>query len=78
MRHSKIAKAGETNGFTEDARKPAPRMASLLEGLAGGSREDILREHQERCIRAIERGDTYGFPPMMVADCRKIIEERKQ
>jgi hypothetical protein len=31
---------------------------------------------QQQCIRAIERGDTYGWPPMMVAECRKLMEAR--
>jgi hypothetical protein len=31
---------------------------------------------QEQCIRAIESGNTYGWPPLMVAECQKIIEER--
>ena len=32
---------------------------------------------QEQCIQAIERGDTYGWPPLMVEDCRKVMAERK-
>lgn len=58
----------------EDATKPAPQMAELLRRLAGDP-EAILEHHRQRCIRAIRRGDTYGFPPAMVEDCRKIIAE---
>lgn len=63
------------SGFTENAAKPAPVMKALLSALAGDPEENLRRMH-EQCIRAIERGDTYGWPPLMVADCRKIIAER--
>lgn len=39
-------------------------------------RAESKREMEEQCIRAIERGDTYGWPPSMVAECRKIIAAR--
>lgn len=31
----------------------------------------------EQCIRAIHRGDTYGYPPMLVEHCKKLIAERE-
>jgi hypothetical protein len=30
-------------------------------------------ENREQCIRAIEAGDTYGWPPLLVEECRAIM-----
>lgn len=42
-----------------------------------GSYEAKRQEQFERCIRAINRGDTYGWPPMMVEHCKKLMAERE-
>lgn len=40
-------------------------------------RQQRLDETREQCILAIQRGDTYGWPPAMVDDCRKIMADRE-
>ena len=60
---------------------PADKVSSrgFLEALGLTSADkrvaDLALMHQQ-CIRAIERGDLYGWPPMMVAHCRKVMAER--
>ena len=61
-----------------DARKVSPRAFLDALGLSSPElRAERQRNLEEQCIRAIERGDTYGWPPMMVADCRRIMAERE-
>jgi hypothetical protein len=34
------------------------------------------RQADERCIRAIQAGDTYGYPPVQVDRCRQLMALR--
>lgn len=63
---------------TADARKVSP--LGFLDALALSSPEKREAQRQrdiESCIRAIHRGDTYGYPPVLVAECKRIIAERE-
>lgn len=62
--------------LTADASKVSGR--DFLDLVTGNSPEKrALRREQEiaKCIAAIKRGDTYGFPPVMVAECKQIMAE---
>jgi hypothetical protein len=39
-------------------------------------RAERIHRDRQACIRAIRAGDTRGFPPMFVADCRRIMAEQ--
>jgi hypothetical protein len=39
-------------------------------------RAERIHRDRQACIRAIRNGDTRGFPPMFVADCRRIMAEQ--
>ncbi len=57
--------------ITADADKVSPRQ--FLDGLGLSSPEirAARREHDKQsCKRAILRGDTYGYPPMLVDQVR--------
>lgn len=42
------------------------------------ARREARRElDRQRCILAIERGNTYGFPPAMVEECRQIMADEQ-
>jgi hypothetical protein len=60
---------------TANARKVSGLQFLDAIGLDSPERREMrAREMREQCIRAIEAGDTYGWPPSMVADCRKGME----
>jgi hypothetical protein len=61
-----------------DARKVSGR--DFLDAITGRSPEARAAEREQmirQCIRAIENGDTYGWGPAFVAECREIIAERE-
>lgn len=59
-----------------DAAKASPQQFLDRLGLDGPERREArLNAHYASCIRAIERGDTYGFPPMMVEHCKTIMAD---
>lgn len=61
-----------------DARAVTPRQFLDSLGLSSPEvRAKRDRELREQCIRAISRGDTYGWPPALLAECRKLIEEQE-
>ncbi len=63
--------------ITADASKvsPAQFFDALFPGLP--SREQLYAEMIEVIIGRIERGDSlYGYPPLAVADARKLMDER--
>lgn len=65
-----------THLVTCDASRVTPRgFLDFVTGDTPAKREQRLHEDRQRCIRAIEKGDTYGFPPVMVEECRKIMAE---
>lgn len=39
-------------------------------------RAERIHRDRQACIRAIRNGDASGFPPMFVADCRRIMAEQ--
>ena len=66
-----------TRLIVADARRVSP--CEFLDFVFGTSPEDRAkrdRAMEPDCIAAIERGDTYGWPPLMVARCREIIDAR--
>lgn len=51
----------------------------FFDAITGSSperREAQRQQHYESCIRAIERGDTRGYPPAMVEHCIGLMAER--
>jgi hypothetical protein len=61
---------------TADASKVSGRAFLDAIGLSSPEAREARREQsRQRCIRAIERGDTYGFPPSLVDECRQIIAD---
>lgn len=65
--------------ITADARTVSP--AEFMETVLPGFHERRANERmmiREQCIRAIRAGSTYGFPPMLVAECREMIAERDE
>lgn len=66
------------NLIIADARKVSGRDFLDALGLSSPEKREARRQQdRERCIRAIERGNTYGFPPSLVAECRTIMELRQ-
>jgi hypothetical protein len=64
--------------ITADASKVSG--AAFLDAILGITHEQRAEQRQqdiERCIRAIVRGDTYGYPPVFVNECRAIMAERE-
>ncbi len=60
---------------TADASRVSPQQFLDSIGLDSPARRAARRaEMQGQCIRAIERGDTYGWPALMVAGCREIMD----
>jgi hypothetical protein len=54
--------------------------ADFLDAILGITHEQRAEQRQqdiERCIRAIQRGDTYGYPPVFVNECKAIMAERE-
>lgn len=69
---------GTSTLVTMDARKVSGREFIDALGLSTPEQREARRQQsREQCIRAIESGNTYGFPPMLVAECREIIAERE-
>jgi hypothetical protein len=69
------ANAGDL--ITADASKMSGLAFMDATGVSSPEKRAADRlQMQQQCIRAIERGDTYGWPPMMVAECRKLMEAR--
>jgi hypothetical protein len=65
--------AVDVEAIIADARDVTPRQ--FMDAVFGPfDRED--HQMRERCIAAIKRGNTYGWPPAMVEDCQAIIAER--
>jgi hypothetical protein len=63
---------------TADASKVSGRAFLDAIGLSSPEAREARREQsRQRCIRAIERGDVYGFPPSLVDECRDLIAERE-
>ena len=61
-----------------DASKMSPRGFLEALGLASHEMREARRmADRERCIAAIKRGSTYGFPPSLVAECREIIDDQE-
>jgi hypothetical protein len=61
--------------ISADASKVSP--TEFIDRVFGTTPESRAADRQRdiaRCIRAIERGDVYGFPPVLVAECRKLME----
>jgi hypothetical protein len=57
--------------ITADARKMSG--ADFIDAILGITHEQRAEQRQqdiERCIRAIQRGDTYGWGPFWIAECR--------
>lgn len=81
--HKAPAPADPANGVgatlvTMDARKVSPREFIEALGLSSPEQREARRQRdRELCIAAIKAGNTYGFPPVMVAECREIIAERE-
>lgn len=80
--YSPVSGAG-TNFYehliTADASKVSGR--DFLDAITGNSPEKREAHRQAeiaKCIRAIERGDTYGFPPVMVDECRKLMGDEPE
>jgi hypothetical protein len=64
--------------ITADARAVTPQQFfDAITGDSAEKRAERDRVMHEQCIRAIERGDTYGWPPAMVEECRAIMAERQ-
>ena len=62
--------------ITADARTVSPRQFLDALGLTSADeRETYRRNLRASCIRAIARGDTYGFPPALVDECRAELAE---
>lgn len=62
--------------ITAPADKTSPR--SFLDALGLSSpelREARRQETREQCIRAIKRGDVFGFPPALVRECQALMAE---
>lgn len=77
-RHTKIGAATGDRLIVADASKVTPLQFLDALGLSSPEqRAANLASLREQCINAIERGDTYGWPPLMVADCRKIMAENR-
>lgn len=58
-----------------DAKKVTP--AQFMDAVFGPSNiEEMRAKDRERCIRAIERGDVYGIPPVLVRECLHIMAMR--
>ena len=65
--------------ITADARKVTSReFLSLVTGFTDEVRAARREETRQQCIRAIGRGNTYGFPPSLVAECRAIMASQDQ
>ena len=64
-----------TRAITADASKVTAREFLDAVGL---SSPEIRAERQARlereCIDAIKSGDTYGWPPVLVEHCRKLMD----
>lgn len=62
---------------TADASSVSARsFFDAMTGRTDAQRAEERRQMDEQCIRAIRRGDTYGWPPSTVNRCRQIIAER--
>lgn len=60
--------------ITADASKVSgAEFFDAVFGVTPEMREEKARLMREQCIAATERGDTYGWPPLMVAECREIM-----
>lgn len=71
--------ANPRGGVTADARNVTPLQFMDAMGMSSPEKRAArLIENQERCIRAIVRGDTYGIPPLLVEECRAIMAERER
>ena len=65
--------------ITADAGQVSARtFFDAITGRTDEQRTEERRRMDEQCIRAIERGDTYGWPPASVERCRKIMASRPQ
>lgn len=52
--------------------------AEFFRTIFGDHRGERDRQMREQCISAIGRGDTYGWPPAMVEECRKLSDAREE
>jgi hypothetical protein len=60
-----------------DASKVTPRQFIDALGLSSPEEREARRAaDREGCMRAIRRGDTFGWPGVLVDQCRAIIAER--
>lgn len=59
-----VAKASKVSGL---------EFCDVITGRSPEIRAAEREQTIQRCIRAIERGDVYGFPPMLVDECREIM-----
>lgn len=79
-----MTRAQDANGekvgarlIVADASKvSATAFLDAVLGITPEQIEERRRLSREQCIRAIEAGDTYGFPPVLVDECRQIMTER--
>lgn len=72
--HSPFRKAVD-GVVTADAGKVSGRQFLDALGLSSPEqRAERQREMIAQCIAAIERGDTYGWPPLLVAQCREQMD----
>jgi hypothetical protein len=63
--------------LTADASKMSGLAFMDATGLSSPEkRAERIHRDRQACIRAIRNGDTRGFPPMFVDDCRRIMAEQ--
>jgi hypothetical protein len=65
------------NRFADASRVSGADFFAQVFGITPEQRQAERQREVERCIAAINRGDTYGWPPVMVAACRQIMAERE-
>lgn len=67
-----------TRLITADASQvSASAFLNAILGITHEQRAEQRRLDIERCINAIQRNDTYGWPPVFVNECKAIIAERE-
>jgi hypothetical protein len=69
------ANAGDL--ITADASKMSGLAFMDATGMSSPEkRAERIHRDRQACIRAIRNGNTRGFPPMFVTDCRRIMAEQ--
>jgi hypothetical protein len=73
------AKAGSQfhDVIVADAREMSGLAFMDMVGLSSPEkRAERIHRDRQACIRAIRNGDTYGFGPAMVAECKQIMADQ--